>query len=411
MTTSVTVQQKNAEGQGCPIDHSKFGVAKTTSPEKSTDDRVEMTEPGVWYVGGYQAARTVLRAKTRQAGFHAEMVTGAPGMMKVPVLYMEGEAHHEQRRQTARFFTPRATEGYAAQMEAFAEQVIGRFRKRKRADLSDLSMEMSVDVAGQIIGLTNSLLPGMKNRLETFFSLNSITNLPKWTNRVLRFISHINVLLFFFLDVQPAINARKKQRRDDLISHLLDSDYNPSEIMGECVMYGAAGMVTTREFISVAVWHIMDQPETRQWYLAASKQDRYAYLHELLRLEPVVGQLQRIAEEEITLDVKGQAVTIPQGSRIFLNLYDVNYDKAVVGEAPSAVCPTRPLHDSKAQPMVMSFGDGHHRCAGAYVAIQETDIFLQKLLAIPTLQVEKYPHVGYSPIAVGYELRKFMLTA
>ena len=175
-------------------------------------------------------------------------------------------------------------------------------------------------------------------------------------------------------------------------------------------MVRAAGMATTREFISVAVWHIMEKPYTKEWYLNADKEERYAYLHELLRLEPVVGMLQRIAEEDITLNVNGQSVTIPQGSKIYLNLYDVNYDTAVVGEEPSAVCPARPLHDSKAQAMVMSFGDGHHRCAGAYVAIQETDIFLMKLLAIPTLKVEKYPHVGYSPIAVGYELRKFMLT-
>lgn len=55
----------------------------------------------------------------------------------------------------------------------------------------------------------------------------------------------------------------------------------------------------------------------------------------------------------------------------------------------------------------MSFGDGHHRCPGAYVAIQETDVFLRRLLALEGLRIERKPSVSWNDLVAGYELRGF----
>jgi cytochrome P450 len=59
--------------------------------------------------------------------------------------------------------------------------------------------------------------------------------------------------------------------------------------------------------------------------------------------------------------------------------------------------------------MVMSFGDGHHRCPGAYLAIQETDIFLQRLLALDTLRIERAPTLNWNELTTGYEVRDFLI--
>ena len=53
---------------------------------------------------------------------------------------------------------------------------------------------------------------------------------------------------------------------------------------------------------------------------------------------------------------------------------------------------------------VLSFGDGHHRCPGAYVAIQETDIFLRRLLALD-LVIEQAPEIRRNALVEGYEVR------
>ena len=57
----------------------------------------------------------------------------------------------------------------------------------------------------------------------------------------------------------------------------------------------------------------------------------------------------------------------------------------------------------------MAFGFGHHRCPGAYIAIQESDIFLQRLLAIDNLKMVSEPRVAYNELIKGYEIRNFQV--
>ena len=54
--------------------------------------------------------------------------------------------------------------------------------------------------------------------------------------------------------------------------------------------------------------------------------------------------------------------------------------------------------------MGLSFGDGAHRCPGAYIAIQETDIFLSKLFALEGLRMVHEPEVRIRPEIAAYEL-------
>jgi cytochrome P450 len=72
----------------------------------------------------------------------------------------------------------------------------------------------------------------------------------------------------------------------------------------------------------------------------------------------------------------------------------------------------RPLAEirPKAPESMLSFGDGDHRCPGAYVALRETDIFLRKALAIPTLKIEREPNLSFNTVVRGYELRKMIVS-
>jgi cytochrome P450 len=209
----------------------------------------------------------------------------------------------------------------------------------------------------------------------------------------------------------PAVRARRKERQNDVISYLIDRDYSALEILTECTVYGVAGMVTTREFISVALWHLLENPHLAQRMRFGSQEERYAILHEILRLEPVVGKLQRRATEDMTIESDGEMVNIPAGSLLDLHVSVANTDTEVFGDNSEAVCPMRPLAERKPKvaDYALSFGDGTHRCPGAFVAIQESDIFLQKLLAIDTLRIERKPDISYSDIAKGYELRNFIV--
>src|SRR5437763_4445 len=218
---------------------------------------VHVGSDGTWHVRDYAGARALLRSTdTRQAGFGIEN-GGRPGRMRPPVLFRDGAEHREHRRQTAKFFTPRRVdEKYRELMHRYAEEQCARLRRRGSADLSELSFALAVAVAGEVIGLTPARR-GMARRLDRFFLESRVV--PGWTSPagIARLAyQHFALGGFYVLDVRPAIAARRRERRDDLISHLLDEGCTNPEILGECVTFAAAGMITTREFITLVAWHL-----------------------------------------------------------------------------------------------------------------------------------------------------------
>ncbi len=404
--------ESTADRARCPIDHAAWPQQKTARVAESSKTPIERDADGVWQVRGFEAARAILRrVDTKQTGFRAELLEQLPtGIKNSPILYQEGKAHQQQRKQTARFFTPKAvSSSYRQLMERLSDQLLDKLRRARRANLSQLSMTLSVRVAAEVVGLTNSRLPGLEKRLDVFLA----QDIPAFSLKPLalaRFLStQLSMIVFFYLDVQPAIRARKRQPREDVISHLIAQRYSATEILTECITYAAAGMATTREFIRVAAWHLLEQPALRERYLAAPEAERQELLQEILRLEPVIGHLLRRATADIQLISQGMPVTIRKGDLIDIHVYATNADENAVGEQPLALCPGRKLRDERISPAVMSFGDGHHRCPGAFIAIQETDIFLQRLLALEGLRIERLPSLGWNDIVAGYELRNFVL--
>lgn len=395
----------------CPVDHGALSRQKTARVVEPVGVPIERDANGVWHVRGFEEARTVLRSsETKQAGFKAELLERLPHRMQPPILYQEGKPHNQQRKQTARFFTPKVvSENYRQLMEKMADTLISTLQRRKKADLSQLSLRLAVRVAGQVVGLTNSRLPGMAKRLDAFFSDNTV-DLHLSPRTLLHFVwNQSHMALFFLLDVKPAIEARKRAPQEDVISHLLERGATDSEILTECVTYAAAGMVTTREFISVAAWHLLEHPALRERYLVAPEAERYAMLHEILRLEPVVGHLYRRATADMRIESDGAEVVIPQGALIDIHIYGTNADESIVGAHRLAVCPERELNGDRVNLPLMSFGDGAHRCPGSYIAVQETDILLQRLLMLDGLRMEQAPAMHWNDLVTGYELRKFVI--
>lgn len=396
----------------CPVDHRAYSQQKAAlHPEALDLPTLEVDAKGVWHVRSFDAARAILRAEeTRQAGFKAELMDHMDSKMRRPVLYQEGEEHLRQRKLIARFFTPKTTsDKYRQMMEMFADTILDELRQKKQADLSKLSMTMAVKVAAQVVGLTDSVLSGIDRRINAFFAGGDleVKFTPRSIFNLLR--RQFTVLQFLYLDVKPAIRRRQQNPQEDVISHLIAQKATVPEILTECITYGAAGMATTREFICIAAWHLLENPELRSYYLAASEEKRYNLLQEILRMEPVVGNLTRRTTHELRVESGGKQYTIPAGALLDIHIGTANLDLNVVGEDPRAICPERSLHAERTTPALLSFGDGAHRCPGAYIAIQESDIFLRKLLAIEGLSIEQAPKLSWGQLTQGYEFRNFKL--
>ena len=365
---------------------------------------------GVWHITGYPEARAVLQGAVRQAGFKAETFERIPPQFRIekPVLFQEGEPHREQRRLTAKFFSPATVrQRYIPLMERTADAILAEFQQKRRGDLNQMAGMMATSVVAEVVGLTESPLPGMTRRLDRILHANldiglDLRHLPAYLN-----VQGL-VLSFYLRDVRPAIRIRRRQPREDLISHLISQGRRDREILVECITYGAAGMVTTQEFLCVAAYHFLRHPDLKEAFLQGDSERRRAMLEEILRLEPVVGHLYRRAEQDLEIVSEGQTVIIPAGALIDLHIMEINRDARALGADPLAYNPERET-ERGVSISGMSFGFGAHRCAGEHLALTESEVFLSRFLALPGVHIEREPALGRNETIEGYELRRFMV--
>jgi cytochrome P450 len=385
----------------CPFDSSR----DERKSARIAAERVTF-DPSAQVVNRFSFAREVLRnALAKQAGADSDQVdTGNPD--HAPVFYLDGEAHRRKRGTIARLFTPTAvTTRYRAIMERTTEALLARMQAAGEARLDVLSLELAVTVAAEIVGLTNSDYTSMASRIGATLTSSVPSALPRRFGRLLRpLLFRFHALNFFYRDVRPAIEARRHTRREDLISQLLDEKYSNKAIMIECMTYAVAGMVTTREFIVMAAWHLLESDALHARFLTGDEADQLAILDEILRLEPVASVLQRRAAEEMEIG----SGTIPAGTLLAVDIRSANTDESVTGACPYALDPDRAKR-MKAGGGYLSFGYGSHRCPGSQVAMHETRIFLDRLLRVPGIRLEHAPQIGWSDMLMSYELRGAMI--
>jgi cytochrome P450 len=375
--------------------------------------RVER-EGHVWRIGSLEAARQVLRARdaTRQAGFTAEKIPQGY-LDHHPILVSDGPRHDDQRRKVARFFAPAVVDRYTGQMERCADRLLDEAAARGRCRLDELALLFTVEITAEVVGLTESSVPRMARRLVSFFNQPPFDITRDDLGRSGRqwalaaFNGLLPILRFYLADVRPAVRRRRKERADDVISHLLDEGYSTTGVLVECVTYGTAGMVTTREFIVMAAWHLLEDDALRERYLASDQDERLAILGEIIRLEPVVGHLYRRATAPVPVSDRGQEWTIEPGHLVDVCVRAANADPDAVGEEPLTLCPGRSLPGG-VNPTVLTFGDGAHKCPGQPLAMLEADVLLTRLLARGPAVVGD-PELGWDNLIEGYWLRGFEL--
>lgn len=369
--------------------------------------RVRRSPHSVVTLTGMAESQALLRAKiaTTQAGFTAERIP-ARLFARRPILMDDGADHQEHRRQLVRFFSPRALEAHRVFMERAAADLIDPARHAGAAQLDELALLFSVRVAAEIVGLGGTDTSALARRLEAFFQQPPVDHTRDDYGRTNKDWARaardalVPLAQFYLHDVRPAIRARRSRPADDIISFLLERGYRPREILMECLTYGTAGMVTTREFISMAMLRLHETPEILARYRTAPVAERTAILSEIIRLEPPVAHLYRRAQAE------APGCPYPPGTLIDIDVRASNQDPRVFAPSPSKMCPERNL--TAAERTGLSFGDGAHRCPGSSLALMETDVLITALLrAGATITVR--PRRDFDTLVQGYQLRDFTL--
>ena len=377
--------------------------SKTAPAPYQNDPRIEKDSNGTWHVHGYAEARDLLKEDMIQDGFNADALrkAGFDG-----VLYMRGEPHRQMRAAIAKYFSPTTVQNtHMAIIQKTADELIGRLQKQKKYNLRMLTRDMAAVIATAVVGLNPTA--GLIRRLDAMLH-NPETSENKLVRKLHGYKGQFLRMYFLFADVMPAIRIRRKSPQNDVISYMLSKGKRPIDIFVECVVYGAAGMATTQEFICIVLDHCMKNPKLREIMESDNAEARYEALNEILRLEPVIGKLYRKVHEPVTVKTQGKDVTIPAGERIAFHVYDVNADRTAAGEAPERLHPHRELEKGVYRSM-LGFGSGPHRCAGEHLALAETDVFINKLLKVPGLRIESGPNIRRNDTVEGYEVNDMIL--
>jgi cytochrome P450 len=394
-----------------------------TCPVAGRDDRKSAefarkhvsTFDGARAVPGFAGAREVLRsANVRQAGSSSsEIVFDNPA--HISFFFLDGEAHRKRRASVAAYFTPKAIiTRYHPIINRTMDKLTAEFQTTGSGVLDEMALELASNVTVEILGIDDRSNPLALARLLHAIRRSS----PRPNRSTLRRFIEDRLFGWYFRapkirltkrlyddHIAPAIAVRRKEPKDDVVSYMIKEGYSKAAMIMECMTYGTAGVSTTREFIGMAAWHMLDRPELRQRFLDADEEGQFAILQEILRLEPVSGMLYRRAEADIP-DAKGGP--IKAGDLMAISIRNANIDSETVGECPFALDPERSAK-MKIVGNYMTFGDGPHRCPGSQVALHEGRMFLDRLMRVPGIRLAKEPQMLWNRNTQGYEIREMII--
>ena len=388
----------------CPVHRQNQDGHQNADRRKSAAMATRNTAPdaGAHWVKSATVARKVLRSKyALQAGAGADQLH-FDDPQHAPVFFLDGKEHFSKRQKTGRFLSPKAvTEQHTEIMQRIAGELLQDFQKEGQGKLENISFQLAIEVVGEILGLTNSDQAARAKRIQRVLHSSLAQSKPGLSRLLLRTRQAFHTMNFFLRDVKPAIEARKNQPRNDAISFYLEEGYPTKAIIVECLTYGTAGMLTTREFITMCAWYLFEDESLRQRYLDSDSKGQLDILLEILRLEPVAAMIHRKVNEEVDGLPEGP---LPAGETYGIDIRRINVSEEMAGECPFAVDPDR-AQKMQNTGRYMSFGDGPHSCPGWQVALHETRIFLDQLFRIPGLKLEREPDMNWNPQLKSYELR------
>lgn len=383
-----------------------FVVGNTDSKTAKAVEQFLLIEPTSRWIRKFSEIRGLLRSGVLRQGAIEDSPIEKKDPTKASIFFLHGESHSKRRAAINPLFTVKAVmERYLPVMQEHTKTLLTEFRKSGRGLLDEMALRLVGSVAFEIIGLSQDNLQRTIKRIEKANGAPMAARGGIWI-LIAKLRSQLNGLLIFYQDVKPAIDERRRVRKDDLISRLLDEGRTDQEIMVECMTFGLAGAGTTKEFLTVSAWHLFDNDDLRQRFLGGDEGEQTHILLEILRLEPVASMLWRNADA----DIEGLTVApIPRGTKFSLDLRAANQDESEVGACPHKLDPDRARREGKSG-VYMSFGNAEHFCPGQKVAVTETRIFLDQLFRVPGIRLEQKPTINVvPPMLMMYELRNAVI--
>jgi cytochrome P450 len=187
--------------------------------------------------------------------------------------------------------------------------------------------------------------------------------------------------------LQAAIDARRKNPREDLISQALTLEvygrkWTADEVFGHCFNLYVGGLDTVSSNMGLHFHHLATHPEDQAW-IRANPSKLGAALEELLRAYAAVTTW-RICAKEFSIG----GITMKPGDYVAMPTPLAARDPDEYDRPEQVLFDRQPTH--------LTFAFGPHRCLGVHLARRELQIGMQEVLeALPSFRLQEGAKVGF----------------
>ena len=350
-------------------------------------------ELGLWCLTGYEAVngvfrdrrfgREILHVATREElGWPepAEHVRPFYAVDDLSMIAREPPVHTRLRTLVNKAFVSRRIESLRPRIAALAHRLVDRIEGDGRAELIAAFCEpIPVTIIAELLGVPaeeGPRLVGWSHRMVAMYT-------PR-RNRAVEDAA-VEATLQFVEFLRGVVAERRKNPRDDLITHLIAAEAAGDRLSEDELIAGAiqllnAGHEATVHSIGNAVRAILESDESPA-ALFSTDESIAATAEEALRYDPPLHFFDRYVLE----DVEVEGVRLGKGEKIGLLIAAANRDPSRWSNA-GRFDPARPPLPH------VAFGAGIHFCIGAPLARLEMQVALPILFArLPGLRLPGEP--------------------
>jgi cytochrome P450 len=348
-----------------------FDADLYNDPDLKTDMHAKMARlhekyPDVFYStasGGYwvvtrQSLISEVMTHTQQFSSRQGMIPPVEPAFPLLPLTLDPPANTPYRTALMKYMGPRGINAMADEIRRLAVGLLDRISDQDVFEfVRPVGAGLPVTVFMNLMGLPLERFDEFRQLVLDFFSV-----LPEDKRREVH--QRIDT------EMSQLIADRQRQRRDDLVSKLLDEkiDGKPmaiDDLLSMSNLLFMAGMDTVANAAAFMFYYLAQRPDLQQ-QIAANPTVVPDFVEESLRMYGVVNTPRQVRE-----DVELGGVRMKRGDMVFVLLALVGRDERVVPD-PGRFDLARKTHPH------MAFGVGPHICAGQYLARVELRVLVEE---------------------------------
>jgi len=312
------------------------------------------------------------------ATFSSERTVISPPGLVPTIQSLDPPRHDRLRALVSLAFTPRRVREIEPRVRAIARELLAPLLEAGRGDLlAQYARHLPSRVIGEMIGIPDERIPAFLHWTE------AMVELPQGQTQSQAIQSPAASI---YAEFGTLLDERRRSRRDDLMSALMDAridgqELTQEELLGFCFVLVVAGNDTTTNLIANGAVLLAEHPDERRLLVEEPGRIPDA-IEEMLRYESPAQALPR----RLTRDVELHGERLREGEQLFLLWGSANRDDREFEDADRFDVRRRSRRH-------LAFGQGVHFCLGKSLARLEARVAFEELLA----RAPEYALAGPAP--------------